>query len=126
MSRLELPRKMPVRPPEIKVLTKPMLNSIAGVNRILPRQSVVSQLKTLTADGTAISNVAITNTLPRNGFSPVTNIWWAQTVNDSVRIANIETTMAVYPKIGFLAFTDMISDTMPQPGKTTKYSYGTP
>ena len=35
-----------------------MAKSIAGVNRIFPRHKVVSQLNTLIADGTAISNVS--------------------------------------------------------------------
>ena len=56
---VELPRKIPVKPPEINMLTKPIAKNIAGVNRIFPRHKVVSQLNTLIADGTAINNVAI-------------------------------------------------------------------
>jgi hypothetical protein len=55
-------------------LTKPMAKSMAGVNRIFPLQSVVNQLKTLMAEGTAISKVSNTNTEPRKGFKPVTNM----------------------------------------------------
>ena len=47
-----------------------MAKSIAGVKRIFPRQSVVSQLNTLMADGTAINRVSRTNTEPRKGFKP--------------------------------------------------------
>ena len=71
---MEFPRKIPVSPPEINKLTNPIANSVAGVNLILPRHNVVSQLNTLMADGTAISNVSNTNMEPRNGFKPVTNI----------------------------------------------------
>ena len=53
----ELPSQIPVKPPEINMLTNPIANSIAGVNRIFPRHKVVSQLNTLIADGMAISNV---------------------------------------------------------------------
>ncbi len=55
-------------------LTKPMANNIPGVNLILPRHKVVSQLKTLIAEGTAISKVNKTNMEPKKGFNPVTNM----------------------------------------------------
>ena len=38
-----------------------MEKRVAGVNLIFPRHKVVSQLNTLIADGTAISNVSRTN-----------------------------------------------------------------
>ena len=52
-----------------------MANIIAGVKRILPLHKVVSQLKTLIADGTAINKVSSTKIEPKKGFKPVTNIW---------------------------------------------------
>src|SRR5580658_7166872 len=116
MSSVELPRKIPVNPPEIKVLTNPIANSIAGVKRILPRHNVVSQLKTLMADGTAMSSVSNTNTDPRNGFNPVTNMWCAQTRKARTVIANSDATIAIYPKMGLRAFTDITSDTNPIAG----------
>ncbi len=45
-------------------LTKPIANNIAGVNLMLPRHKVVSQLNTLMAEGTAMSNVSNTNIDP--------------------------------------------------------------
>jgi len=45
--------------------------------------------------GTAISNVSSTNTEPRKGFSPVTNIWCAQTRKARMAIANNEPTIAM-------------------------------
>src|SRR5436190_11402099 len=124
MSIVEFPRKTPVNPPEMNKLTKPIEKSVAGVSRILPRQRVVSQLNTLIADGTAINKVNNTNMDPRNGFSPVTNIWCAQTRNERIVIANSEPTMAMYPKIGFREFTASTSDTIPIDGKIIMYTSG--
>ena len=60
------------------------------VKRIEPPQSVPSQLKVLIADGTAITMVVIMNAVPSNGFMPLTNIWWPQTIHDKKAIAIIE------------------------------------
>ena len=76
---VELPRKIPVKPPDINKLTKPIENNAPGVNRIFPLHKVVNQLNTLIAEGTAINKVSNTNTDPRKGFKPVTNMWCAQT-----------------------------------------------
>ena len=54
---VELPKKIPVKPPDINKLTKPIENNVPGVNRIFPLHKVVSQLNTLIADGTAMNIV---------------------------------------------------------------------
>ena len=72
-----------------------MANNIPGVNLILPLHRVVNQLNTFIADGTAINNVSNTNTEPRNGLSPLTNIWCAQTRNARMAMANNEPTIAI-------------------------------
>ena len=36
----------------------------------------------MTAEGIAINNVVNVNTEPKNGFIPVTNIWWPHTIDD--------------------------------------------
>ncbi len=41
---------------------------------MVPPHSVPSQLKTLIADGTAITIVVIMNAVPSNGFMPLMNI----------------------------------------------------
>ena len=92
---VELPRKIPVRPPEMNILTNPIAKSVAGVKRILPLQIVVIQLNTLIAEGTAISRVNSTNTDPRNGFRPVTNMWCAHTRKASTAIANRDASIAI-------------------------------
>ena len=61
---VEFPRKIPVNPPDINKLTKPIANNIPTEKRILPRHNVVSQLNTFMADGTAISNVSNTKMEP--------------------------------------------------------------
>ena len=92
---VELPSQIPVRPPEMNMLTKPMENSMAGVNRTFPRQIVVIQLNTLMADGIAIRRVNSTKTDPMNGFIPDTNIWCAHTRKARIQIANKEPTIAI-------------------------------
>ena len=44
----------------------------------------------LIAEGTAIINVNIVKTDPRNGFIPDINIWCAQTTNESAPMPKIE------------------------------------
>jgi hypothetical protein len=53
----ELPRKIPVKPPEINIETKPIENKLAELKRKLDPYIVVIQLNTFTADGTAMINV---------------------------------------------------------------------
>ena len=74
MSSALSPKIIPVKPPVIKVETVPIANNIAVVNLIFPFHSVVKKLKTLTADGIAMSNVVNVNTEPKNGSIPVKNI----------------------------------------------------
>src|SRR6059058_4875489 len=119
---VELPSQIPVKPPEIKRLTNPREKSMAGVNLILPLQIVVSQLNTLMAEGMAISRVRSTNTDPRKGFKPVTNMWWAHTRKARIVMANSDPTIAIYPKIGFLEFTLITSDTIPMAGRMMMYT----
>ena len=66
---------IPVKPPVTNVLTKPILNNIAGVKRTFPCHNVVMYLKALTAEGIAINKVVNTNTDPKNGFIPVIYMW---------------------------------------------------
>lgn len=58
MSREELARTIPVKPPIVKRKIKPNAHSIAGDHLIFPPCSVASQLKTLTPVGIAIIIVA--------------------------------------------------------------------
>src|SRR5699024_5632496 len=119
MSKVLSPTTIPVNPPEIKVETIPIEKSMAGVSCRFPFQIVVVQLKALTADGIAINNVVKVNTDPKNGFIPETNMWCPQTKVDKNAIANKEAIMALYPKIGFLAFVANTSETIPIAGRIT-------
>lgn len=58
MSREELDRTIPVRPPTVKRKIKPKAHNMAGDHLMLPPCSVASQLKTLTPVGIAIIIVA--------------------------------------------------------------------
>jgi hypothetical protein len=53
MSSVLSPKIIPVKPPVIKVDTKP-IDNMAGLNCKLPFQRVVIKLKALTAEGIAI------------------------------------------------------------------------
>ena len=57
MSKAELPRNIPVKPPEINMLTNPIEYNIPGVKRIFPLHNVVNQLNTFIAEGTAIKRL---------------------------------------------------------------------
>lgn len=58
MSREELAKTIPVRPPTVKRKIKPSAQSIAGDHLMLPPCNVASQLNTLTPVGIAIIIVA--------------------------------------------------------------------
>src|SRR5215470_13120193 len=75
ISAADVPRKIPLNPPLTNIDTNPIANNPAAVKRIRAPQTVPSQLKVFTADGTAISRVVNVNTEPRKGFIPLTNMW---------------------------------------------------
>jgi len=70
--------------------TNPIEKSIGVFNLISPPYSVVIQLNTFTADGTAMIKVNTTKKLEINGFTPAINMWCAQTIKDKNPMAIIE------------------------------------
>lgn len=58
ISREELAKTIPVRPPTVKRKMKPRAHIIAGDHLMLPPWSVASQLKTFTPVGMAMIMVA--------------------------------------------------------------------
>ena len=72
--------KMPERPPITNIETNASAFSIGVVKRMLPPQSVPSQLKILIADGTAMTIVEIMKVVPSVGFMPLWNMWWPHTI----------------------------------------------
>ena len=58
ISREELAKTIPVRPPTVKRKMKPRAHIMAGDHLILPPWSVANQLKTFTPVGMAIIMVA--------------------------------------------------------------------
>ena len=58
ISRDELAKTIPVRPPTVKRKMKPRAHIMAGDHLILPPWSVANQLKTFTPVGIAIIMVA--------------------------------------------------------------------
>ena len=71
----ELPKNIPVKPPEMNRDTKPTAKSDAGLNLMFALYIVEIQLKTLTAEGTAMINVKMTKKFEINGFTPDMNMW---------------------------------------------------
>jgi hypothetical protein len=61
---------------------------------------VASQLKTFTADGTAIRMVPTANAMPRYGLMPLTNMWCPQTTKLRKPMAHMASTIDLYPKMG--------------------------
>src|SRR5579871_5195992 len=106
-------RKRPLRPPVTKTETKPIANSMAVVKWMRPCQSVVHQLNVLIADGMAMMAVDAMKAAPSRGCMPLTNMWWPQTRKLRNPIAESDSTMALYPKIGLRANAEMTSDTIP-------------
>ena len=57
-----------------KIRDKSQAKSIGEVRRMVPPHKVPSQLKTLMADGTAITMVVIIKAVPSSGFIPLMNM----------------------------------------------------
>ena len=79
----------------MNIETKPIALSMAAVNWIRPPHIVPSQLKTLIAEGSAISMVESMNVAPRAGFMPDWNMWWPQTRKPSPAMAPIAKTIGL-------------------------------
>ena len=79
---------MPLMPPSVNIVMKPSANSIGVDNSSTPRHSVASQLKILMPVGMAISIVVIIIGTRSQVNMPDTNMWCAQTVKPSTRIAS--------------------------------------
>ena len=82
--------KMPDSPPITNIETKPIAFSIGVVKWIVPPQRVPSQLKTLMAEGTAMTMVEIMKVVPRIGFIPLWNMWWPHTIQPRPAMPRIE------------------------------------
>src|SRR6266487_2795712 len=114
----------PSSPPIRNIATKPSANSMGGSKRSLPLRMVASQLKNSTPVGIEISSVVT----EKNGSStwPVTNMWCAQTLNDSAVISKNDSTTPVWPNSGLPENTGMISLTIPQAARISMYTSGWP
>ena len=75
MSKDELAKTMPVRPPTVNRKIKPRAHSIAGDHLILPPWSVANQLNTLTPVGIAIIIVADVKYARVSTSIPTVNMW---------------------------------------------------
>lgn len=75
MSREELARTIPVRPPTVNRKIKPRAHNIAGDHLIFPPCKVANQLKTLTPVGIAIIIVADVKYARVSTSIPTVNMW---------------------------------------------------
>src|SRR5215471_14768700 len=117
---------MPLSPPVTNSETNATAYNSAVVKRICPCQSVVSQLNVLIADGMAMIIVEIVKVAPRMGFIPLTNMWCPHTRKLKNPIEAIESTMAMYPKMGLRENVEMTSETMPIGPRIKMYTSGCP
>lgn len=101
MSRDELARTIPVRPPTVKRKIKPNAQSIAGDHLIFPPCSVASQLNTLTPVGIAMIIVAEVKYARVSTSRPTVNMWWAHTIKPRNPIDIMAHTMPMYPNGSF-------------------------
>lgn len=80
ISKDELARTIPVRPPTVNRKMKPRAHNIAGDHLMFPPCSVASQLNTFTPVGIAIIIVADVKYARVSTSMPTVNIWWAHTI----------------------------------------------
>lgn len=101
MSRDELARTIPVRPPTVKRKIKPNAQSIAGDHLIFPPCSVASQLNTLTPVGIAMIIVAEVKYARVSTSRPTVNMWWAHTIKPRNPMDIMAHTIPMYPNGSF-------------------------
>ena len=70
-----------------------MANSIGTVRRMFARHSVMVQLYTLMAVGTAITSVVVAKKKPKYGCMPDTYMWCAQTTKLKTPMATMAHTI---------------------------------
>ena len=73
-------RKNPLIPPLTNTDTKPSANSEAPVKRSRPPYTVPIHNKVTIVAGIVITSVGTENSVAENGFIPLRNMWWPQTV----------------------------------------------
>lgn len=89
MSREELARTIPVKPPVVKRKMKPRAQSIGSSNLIRDPWIVASHLNTLIPVGTAMIMVAAVKYARVSTSIPTVNIWCAQTINPKTPMPSI-------------------------------------
>jgi len=89
ISKDELARTIPVKPPTVNKNTNPMAHISAGVIVSALPCKVATQLKIFTPVGTAIIIVAVVKYARVSTSIPTVNIWWAHTIKPRSPIAII-------------------------------------
>lgn len=95
MSREELARTIPVRPPTVNRKMNPRAHSIGVSHLIAPPWSVASQLNTFTPVGIAMIIVADVKYARVSTSIPTVNMWWAHTIKPRSPIAIIAQTIPI-------------------------------
>jgi len=86
MSRDELDKQIPVRPPTVNRKINPRAQSIVTVYLTLAPWIVAKHLNTLIPVGTAIIIVAAVKYARVSTSKPTVNIWCAHTINPTTEI----------------------------------------
>lgn len=89
MSREELDKHTPVRPPTVNRNRNPSVHSIDVLYLIFAPWMVASHLKILIPVGIAIIIVAAVKYARVSTSRPTVNMWWAHTINPTIPIPNI-------------------------------------
>ena len=95
----------------------PSPNSMALVNTSEPRHRVASQLNIFTPVGMAMR--AVMKVKKGRNTTPVVNMWWAHTLNESRPMPMVAHTKAWYPNSGLRLKVGITSLTTPSAGRMT-------
>lgn len=89
MSREELAKTIPVRPPVVNKKINPMAHREGRSCFVFAPCMVANHLKTLIPVGTAIIIVAAVKYARVSVSIPTVNMWWAHTINPRMAIPSI-------------------------------------
>lgn len=98
VSREELDKIMPVKPPSVKRKIKPIVHIMGRVIFARVPYNVANQLKILIPVGTAIIIVAEVKYARVSTSRPTVNIWWAHTMKPRNPIPIMAKIMPKVPK----------------------------
>jgi len=112
----ELESIIPVKPPNVNRIIKPLANNIGVFKTILPPNIVAIQLKILIPVGIAIIIVAAVKYALVSTSKPTVYMWCAQTIKPKKPIDNMAYIIPALPNVLFEDSVDTIWLTIPNAG----------